>query len=61
MSKAMAGNYIPEIVPEAGIKGKDKEMHLTDTVGFNYLSPPLTPASDATFHNNVEYKYPSSS
>ena len=31
---------------EAGIKGKDKHLHATDTAGCNYLSVPLIPASD---------------
>ena len=33
------------IVSEAGIKGKDKYLHPTDTVGCNYLSLPLILAS----------------
>ena len=32
-------------MPEAGIKGRDKELHPTDTVRCNYLSLPLMPAS----------------
>ena len=32
-------------VPEAGIKGRDKKLHPTDTVGCNYLSLPLIPAA----------------
>ena len=47
MLKNMVECYIwihPElrsVVTEAGIKGRDKELHPTETVGYNYLSLPL--------------------
>ena len=34
------------IVPEAGIKGGNRQLHPTASVGCNYLSLPLIPASD---------------
>ena len=36
------------ILPEAGIKGRDKKLHPTVSVGCNYLSLPLIPASVTT-------------
>ena len=41
--------YIRSVVPEAGIKGRNKQLHPTDTMGCNYLSLPLISASDTTF------------
>ena len=37
--------YLGSAAPEAGTKGMDNELHPTDTVGCNYLSLPLVPAS----------------
>ena len=39
------------VVPKAGIKGRHKWLHPTDTVGWNYLSLPLIPASGTTLFN----------
>ena len=36
------------VVPGAGIKGRAKKLHLTISVGCNYLSMPLIPASGWT-------------
>ena len=38
---------VNEDVPEVGIKDRDKKLHVTGTVGCNYLSLPLMPASNA--------------
>ena len=40
--------YIRHVVPQAGIKGLDKQLHHTNIVGCNYLSLPLIPASGTT-------------
>ena len=37
--------YIRTCVAEACIKGREKELHPTDSVGCNYLSLPLMPTS----------------
>ena len=37
--------YIRSVVPEAGLKCKDKQLHPTVSVGCNQLSLPLLPAS----------------
>ena len=39
------GSYLSTCEPRVGIKDSDKQLHPTDTVGCDYLSPPLTPAS----------------
>ena len=36
------------VTPEAGIKGVDRQLHPTVSVGCKYLSLPLVPASDTT-------------
>ena len=41
--------YLRNVVPEAGIKGKDKWLHPTVSVGCNYLSLLLICASGTTF------------
>ena len=40
--------YLRSLVPEAGIKGRDKSSHPTDNVRCNYLSLSLIPASGTT-------------
>ena len=45
--------YFRSVEPEAGIKGMDKQLHPNDpidTVGCNYLSLPLIPASGTTLY-----------
>ena len=38
-------------VPETGIQGRNKQLRPTDTMEYNYLSLPLTPASGTTLPN----------
>ena len=40
-SLTVTSTWYRSVVPEAGIKGRDKELHPTNTVGCNYLSLPL--------------------
>ena len=41
-------HYLWNVVPEAGIKGRDKLSHPTDIMGGNYMSMPLIHASGTT-------------
>ena len=53
-SQISRGNYIicvgdtRSAVPEAGIRDRDKLLHLKISVGFNYLSLPWIPTSGKT-------------
>ena len=42
--ESMFRRHIKSVVPEVGIKGRDKKLHPADTMGCNYLSLFLIPA-----------------